>query len=97
MLDITVVRESVMPFSLLMKTGPASFVTALHTYIKNHKLYKNYTMSATHGMQPISGRGEVIQAQSEKDIFYLLGLKYLDPKNRDPPAVDVTRRNSYLL
>lgn len=75
-IDIEFLPENEFAYGLLYFTGSGDFNKKIRQYAKN----KGFTLSQ-HGLKN-NITGEFLIADTEKDIFELLGLKYLEPKER---------------
>ncbi|SPQ98727.1 unnamed protein product (mitochondrion) [Plasmodiophora brassicae] len=88
-IDIKIYTKADEPFALLYFSGTGAFVRSMRLYAKRH----GYSLS-DHGIRPASygetGReilGPSIPCKTEKDIFDVLGLVYLEPNKREYGAL----------
>jgi DNA polymerase lambda len=85
-IDIKIYKKEHFPFSLLYFTGSANFNRLMRLYANR----KGYILNDI-GLEFVDGQstkskssvGNFIECKSEKEIFYALGLKYVEPEDRD--------------
>jgi DNA polymerase/3'-5' exonuclease PolX len=75
-IDVELVQPQHYPFAIVYFTGPGSFNVKMREYAAHHGLRLNEK-----GL--FGSEGEFYPAQSEKDLFHILGLKYLTPEERN--------------
>ena len=81
-IDIRFVPLISYPSSLLYFTGSGEFNKSMRTYaIKNGYTLNEYGL---YKLKPDKTKGLKLKADTEKDIFKLLKLDYVEPKNRVP-------------
>lgn len=75
-IDVELVQPEQYPFAIVYFTGSSGFNVKMREYAAQHGLRLNE--KGLFGPQ-----GEFYPAQSESDLFYILGLQYLTPEQRD--------------
>lgn len=74
---VTLVPDNILGAALLVSTGPDAFVLQL----REQAAQMGYRLSED-GLVKISGEEEEVIDTSEKDIFKLLGMEYISPRDR---------------
>jgi DNA polymerase/3'-5' exonuclease PolX len=85
-IDIRLVPKDALPFALLYFTGSGDFNKKMRSYAltKNYSI-NEYGITDTSSTSSTSGKNKYTnKIQDEKDIFNLLGLNYVEPKDRLP-------------
>lgn len=75
-LDILVIDPESFPYALFYFTGSQKF----NVLVRTHSKEKGYSTLNEHGLY--DKRGKFVPAKSEKDIFKILGIKYVSPEDR---------------
>jgi DNA polymerase/3'-5' exonuclease PolX len=79
--DFMLTHENEYPFALLYFTGSQSFNIAM----RNWSLARGLSLSE-YGLKKTTGEGDFVDRErfkTEADVFAYLGLKYVEPKNRN--------------
>lgn len=94
-LDLLYTNNNEYPFSLMYFTGSGAF----NILIRNIAISQGYSLSE-HGLKYLSGdkKGYFVEGdfKTEEDVFKFLGLKYIEPKDREK-IKDLSQLEKYKI